>query len=210
MDRVLSATPTQRPRAKMPDKDRAIRIIAEIIRQAGGELTGTARLYKAFYFAHLYYAESAPGYLSDWPIVKMPNGPGIESGSQLIAQMKDAGILSTDHVQVGPFQAMRFRLTGKEPIGDPLPGDAVQAIQQAVQLVQDKAAAELSEVIREFSRSWHLAKDGEELDIYIDLIPDDEYASRDRSLEKMKAAWEAASQDENAFLHAAPVTDTKT
>ncbi len=210
MDRVLSATPTQRPRAKMPDKDRAIRIIAEIIRQAGGELTGTTRLSKAFYFAHLYYAESAPGYLSDWPIVKMPNGPGIESGSQLIAEMKDAGIVSTDHVQVGPFQAMRFCLTGKEPTGDPLPADAVDSIRRAVQLVQDKAAGELSGLIREFSRSWHLAEDGAELDIYIDLIPDDEYASRDRSLEKMKAAWEAASQDENAFLHPAPVTDTKT
>lgn len=193
-----------------PDKNRAIRIIAEIVRQAGGELTGTTRLYKAFYFAHLYYAESAPGYLSDWPIVKMPNGPGIDSGTQLIAEMKDAGLLATDHVQVGPFQSMRFRLTGKEPSGDALPGDAVQAIQQAVQLVQDKAAGESSELTREFSRSWHLAKDGAELDIYIDLIPDDEYASRDRSLEKMKAAWEAASQDEDAFRHPAPLTDTKT
>jgi hypothetical protein len=176
-----------------PDKNRATGIIAEIIRQAGGELTGTTRLYKAFYFAHLYYAESAPGYLSDWPIVKLPTGPGIGSGSQLLAEMKDAGILATDHVQVGPFQAVRLRLTGKEPAGDPLPADAVDAIRRAVQWVQDKAAGELSELTHEFSRSWNLAKDGEELSIYIDLIPEDEYARRDKSLEEMKVAWEAAS-----------------
>jgi hypothetical protein len=175
-----------------PDKNRAIRIIAEIIRRAGGELTGTTRLNKAFYFAHLYYAESAPGYLSDWPIVKMPNGPGIDSGNQLLAEMKDAGLLSTDHVQVGPFQAVRFRLTGKEVPGDALPPDAIRPIEQAVELVQVKAASELSELTHDFSRSWNLAKDGEELNIYIDLIPDDEYASDQVRLREIRQEIEAA------------------
>ena len=135
----------------------------------------------------------------------MPNGPGIDSGTQLVAEMKDLGVLSTDHVQVGPFQAMRFRLAGNEPPGDALPPDALDAIRRAVQLVQDKADSELSDLIHEFSRSWNLAKDGEELSIYIDLIPEDEYASRDKSLEEMKAAWEAAGartpgKIENALL----------
>jgi hypothetical protein len=187
-----------------PDKNRALRIIAEIIRQAGGELTGTTRLYKAFYFAHLYYAESAPGYLSDWPIVKMPNGPGIDSGNQLIAEMKDAGVLSTDHVHVGPFQAMRFRLSGKEPLGDALAPEAVDAIRRAVQLVQDKAAGELSELIRDFSRSWNLAKEGEELNTYIDLIPDDEYASDEVRLreirQEIEAAWGSCRGHEQSSL----------
>jgi hypothetical protein len=177
-----------------PDKNRAIRIIAEIMRQAGGEWTGTTRLSKACYYAHLYYDESAPGYLSDWPIVKMPNGPGIGSGNQLIAEMKEAGLLSTDHVQVGPFRAMRFRLTGKEPAGDPLPADAIRPIQQAVQLVQDKAAGELRTPTHDFSRSWNLAEDGEELSIYIDLIPEDEYESRQARLREIREEIEAAWQ----------------
>ena len=71
----------------MANRDRAKKVIVEIIRQAGGELTATARLYKAFYFAHLYYAETAPGYLSDWPIVKMPTGPGIHSCGGLVLEL---------------------------------------------------------------------------------------------------------------------------
>jgi hypothetical protein len=36
------------------DKERAKRVIVEILRQAGGEL-GKTKLFKAFWLAHLYY-----------------------------------------------------------------------------------------------------------------------------------------------------------
>ena len=170
----------------MADRDRAKKVIVEIIRQAGGELTATTRLYKALYFAHLYYAEAAPGYLSDWPIVKMPNGPGIHSCGGIVAELLAAGALATDHVPVGPFRAVRYRLTGQELPGAPLPDEAVQAIQRAVQLVQDKPATELSDMTHEFSRSWNMANDGDELNIYVDLIPDDEYQMREENLARLR------------------------
>lgn len=36
------------------------RVILEILRKADGEFDGKARLYKACYFAHLFYFESNP------------------------------------------------------------------------------------------------------------------------------------------------------
>ncbi|MBP87557.1 MAG: hypothetical protein CMJ64_12665 [Planctomycetaceae bacterium] len=60
------------------EKDRAKRIIIEIIRQADGSFERKTNLYKAFYHAHLKYAADNPGYLSKWPIVRMPRGPGID------------------------------------------------------------------------------------------------------------------------------------
>jgi hypothetical protein len=54
----------------------AQRLVLELIRSAGGAWDGKARLFKAFYFAHLYYARSEPGILTDWPIVRTPRGPG--------------------------------------------------------------------------------------------------------------------------------------
>lgn len=178
----------------MGDRERAKNVIVEIIRQAGGELTATTRLYKAFYFAHLYYAEAAPGYLSDWPIVKMPNGPGIHSCGGVIAELVEAGTLATEHVPVGPFQAVRYRFTGKDLPGDPLSDEAVRAIQRAVQLVEDKSTTELSDMTHEFSRSWNLAEHGEEMNIYIDLIPDDEYETREENLGRIRKSLEGLCQ----------------
>ena len=174
----------------MPDRDRAKKVIAEIICQAGGELTATTRLYKAFYFAHLYYSETAPGYLSDWPVVKMPNGPGIDACGELVGELAAAGILTTDHVPIGPFRAVRYRLAEATLPGEPLSDEAIRAIQRAVQLVEDKTTTELSDMTHEFSRSWNTAEHGQELDIYIDLIPDDEFENRQASLDKMQAAME--------------------
>jgi hypothetical protein len=176
----------------MPDKNRAVRIVAEIIHQAGGVMTGTTGLYAAFYLAHLYYAESEPGYLSDWPIVKVRNGPAIHFGSQLIAEMKETGILSTEHIQVGPFRAVRLQLCEGVLPGEALQEDAIHAIGRAVELLRHKSMAELHELIRDFSRSWHSAQQGEEMSIYIDPIPDDEYESGQVRLAELRTALEAA------------------
>jgi hypothetical protein len=57
-------------------------VIIELLRTAAGEWTGKTKLYKAFYFAHLYFANEHPGQLTDWPIARMPEGPGIHQGDR--------------------------------------------------------------------------------------------------------------------------------
>jgi len=181
------------------DKHRAKQVLLEIIRQAGGEFTRKTSLFKAFYFAHLIYAERQAGYLSDWPIVKMPHGPGVEAADVLLSELTASGVMATDHETIGPYSATKYRFTGKELPGEPLPGGAVEAIKEAVEFVQNRSAVELSELTHEFSRSWNAAKEGEHLNIYIDCIPDDEYEKREYELDElqraMMAAWDAPANE---------------
>ena len=58
------------------DKEVAKQVILEIIRQAGGVLNYKTSLFKAFYHAHLHFAETQSGYLSTWPIVACREAPG--------------------------------------------------------------------------------------------------------------------------------------
>ena len=180
----------------MLDVDRAKQVLAELIRAAGGEWTGKTRLYKAYYSAHLYYAESEPGYLTNWPVVKMPYGPGIECGDELLNQLVLSGVLARKHTAVGPYTATAYCLTGKPLAAEALSQQAVRAIELAVSFVEEKGATELSDLTHEFSRSWNSAKEGQELNIYVDLIPDDEFAAREERLSTLKtellAAWNAA------------------
>lgn len=175
-----------------PNKERAKRIIVEIIRQAGGQITRKTALFKAFYFAHLFYAESEPGYLSDWPIVRMPHGPGIESANELIKELTDNGFIRTDHTPIGPYKAITFRTTQKELSEPELHSAEVAAIRRAVNLVKNMSAAELTDLTHEFSRSWNEAKHGERMDIYVDSIPEDEFDNREQELAELEEAWKSA------------------
>jgi hypothetical protein len=180
----------------MLDVDRAKRVLVELIRAAGGEWTGKTRLYKAYYLAHLFYAEAEPGYLTNWPVVKMPFGPGIECGDELLNELVLSGVLARNHTAVGPYTATAYRLTSKPLPGHALSQPAVHAVEQAVSFVRGKGATELSDLTHEFSRSWNSAQEGQELNIYVDLIPDDEFAAREQHLSTLKtellAAWTAA------------------
>jgi hypothetical protein len=178
------------------DTDRAKQVLVELIRAAGGEWTGKTKLYKAYYLAHLYYAETEPGYLTNWPVVKMPYGPGIECGDELLNELVLCGVLVRQHTLVGPYTATAYRLTGKALPGGALSQQAVRAIELAVNFVKEKGAAELSDLTHEFSRSWNSAQEGQELNIYVDLISDDEFDAREQRLSTLKsellAAWNAA------------------
>jgi hypothetical protein len=181
---------------KIFDTDRAKHVLVELIRAAGGEWTGKTRLYKGYYLAHLYYAETEPDYLTNWPVVKMPYGPGIECGDELLNQLVLSGVLAREHTLIGPYTGTVYRLTGKPLPGESLSLQAVRAIELAVNFVREKGAAELSDLTHEFSRSWNSAQEGQELNIYVDPIPDDEFAARDQRLSTLKseltAAWNAA------------------
>jgi hypothetical protein len=170
------------------NKGRAKQVIWEILHQAGGEL-GKTKLFKAFWLAHLYYSKIAPGYLTDWPIVRMPNGPGIDKADCLLLELTAADFVLLSHVPRGPFTEINCRITGK-PMAEDLPGKAGEAIAAAVKDVQNLSAEEISEWSHDFSRSWKTTPNGSELDIYCDLIPDDVYEMRKQELAEMKKAYE--------------------
>ncbi len=176
----------------MIERAKAKRVIVETIKQAGGAFTGKTRLYKVFYIAHLLYAEQQRGYLTNWPIVRMPHGPGIDGGDELIAELELSGILELHRVPEGPWATTRYQLTGDKRGGDKLSAAETRAIKQAADFVRKRTAAELSELTHEHSRSWIEARDGQPLDIYIDVIPDDEFERRQREIDAVHRALIAA------------------
>lgn len=96
-------------------------------------------------------------------------------------------------VPEGPWQTTRYELSRDGRSEEKLPAGAKRAIKEAVEFVCSKTATELSELTHEFSRSWMEARDGQPLNIYIDIIPDDEYETREREIDalhrELMAAW---------------------
>ena len=177
----------------MADKERAKLILTEILRLFGGQVPSKSHLFKAFYFAHLYYAKEAPDYLSDWAIVRMPLGPGIDRADELIHDLVSEGMVEVQRVQVGPYQPFQFRLLKNERPAQ-LSLEAIEAIRRAVEFTKDKTASELTELTHEYSHSWSEARDGEELNIYVDLLSEGDYQRESQAAAKLadaiKDMWE--------------------
>ena len=170
-------------------REQAERVIVEILRQADTAGLGKTLLFKAFWLAHLYYAKNARGYLSDWKIVRMPNGPGIDDAEGLIDDLLASGAIVKNHVRKGPYTEINCRLVDA-PEGD-LSEDAIEAIRSAVADVKKYSASEISALSHDFSRSWNNTQNGEELNIYSDLIPDDEYDDQAKEVAELKNTYES-------------------
>jgi hypothetical protein len=166
----------------------AQRVILELIRNAGEEWVGKSKLAHAFYLAHLYYAEERPGILTDWPIVRLPEGPGIHNSGDLLGGLVHDGHLIVERTHEGPYPESRYRLTEKASALPALPEEARRAVQQAAEYALPLRASELSQITRERSRSWRQGRDGQTLNIYIDLIADDEYEEGEAKLASLEQA----------------------
>jgi hypothetical protein len=82
------------------------------------------------------------------------------------------------------------KLINNEFASDKLPQGTVEAITAALEMVQGSTATEISDWSHVFSRSWNRTPNGEELDIYTDLIPDDIYEERKALLEEAKEGYD--------------------
>lgn len=171
------------------ERERAGQIILQILRQAGGAL-GKTKLFKAFWLSHLFFAKNSAGYLSGWKIVRLPHGPGIDKGDELIYLLKRSGDITLEHEPKGPYTETVCKIVDKPAAGN-LPTGAVEAIDAAVKLVAaHDSAARISEWSHEVSRSWNTTPNGSELDIYSDLIPDDLYYERKQKLEELNKVYD--------------------
>ena|SRR5438132_3692502 len=155
------------------EKTTAKELICQILAAAGGRLEGRLRLYKAFYYAHLFYWQKGCGVLTEHAIVRMPWGPGIHEGKGILDTLQDEGRINITNRPIGPYREHVYELTGPFEINPK--NQRYQAVEQAVEWVRNKSAIELSEETHVYSRSWREAKDGEVLDIYADLLDDEEY-----------------------------------
>ena len=169
------------------EKQQAMAVILEIVRQSPGDaIETTVRLFKAFYFAHLYYATAESRYLTEWPIVRMPNGPGIDRFRELLDELVHAGVIDIEKIKVGPYDATKYHATGTPLEGVTLTEAELVAIRKAVEFVNDKTGAQLSDITHEFSRSWNTSRDGDELNIYADLLADEDFAAAQSAADRVR------------------------
>jgi hypothetical protein len=197
---TLPSVPTPRPvegaSGGLPgqaSKPQAKRVIVEILRQAvvaKATQRGLTRWLLANYFwlAHLYFAKNNPGYLTDWPLVRTstPFGVEIREASALLRELTEEGFVQTEQAESGPFPVTIYLPTNKE-LASELPPPAVQSIGRAI--------SDLPGLLSPFwggplqiSRAWTATPEGGELDIYLDLIPEDLYEQRQGQLEGLKDA----------------------
>jgi len=173
------------------DRRKAKAIIVEVVRQSGGEFSGQTRLYKAFLLAHLFYFKDCPGFLTEWPIVHMPHGHGIEAGPDLINELEVSGTLTTRIESDGPYPETVFA-------SDPTENDSLlddddrHAIKKALAFIKGKSARELSDRIHDHSLSYKEGQSGRSLGIYIDTFPEiwineqtDRYREMSRDVDKI-------------------------
>lgn len=150
-------------------------VLLAILRAAGGEWTGTTTLHMAFYYAHLHYSRNNLGLLTDQPILRTSQGPGIEQGDALIADMIRDDLLTKELVEDRCPSEYRYRLTDcGSSLGD-LPEAARMAVEAAAGFCREKTSAELLVFLQRDSRTWREGADGDQLDLYVDLVPDEEY-----------------------------------
>ena len=97
-------------------------VLVEILRNAPDGINKT-KLYKSFYLAHLVYADKSPGFLTNWPITHMPQGPGISDSYELLDALEAEGYLEREFTTNGLYKESVFRWTGKPLPDDKTPDD---------------------------------------------------------------------------------------
>jgi hypothetical protein len=171
------------------DRRQAKRIILEILRQVTATKptgSGLAResIAFVFWFAHLYYAKRNPGYLTNWPLIRTSWGVEIRDASALLGELVEEELVRAEPVERGPFFVTVYQPTGKESESELSPA-AVEAIRQAA-TEYPLFSHHVSAWPIPFSRAWCATPVGEEMDVYLDLIPEEEYEERRRQMEGLK------------------------
>jgi hypothetical protein len=163
-------------------RERAKRTMLELVRASDGTLVSKLRLYKAFYRAHLLYFEETGLELTGYPIVHMPNGPGIDDADLLIRELQALGVLEESQGS-GDFENERVYIV----VGDaPAEQDAEKAaaIRAAVEWAN---ALSITALKREsHKQSWHESGMGSEQNIFIDTMTKERVSQiRDEAEERL-------------------------
>ncbi len=155
---------------------RAKAVLVALVRHHEGERLNRTILYKAFYLAHLVHMHRRGAALTDWPVVKMPRGPGVGRGPQILQALHAEGTLSERPGEWGPYSGFEYsvadRRRAEEYLSELHPAE-IESIVEACRMIKDADGAGLSRWSHEVSRAWNKAKDGEELPIYADLSDDE-------------------------------------
>ena len=181
--------PTDRERGAPPDSEAAKGVILEILRQRldqNGARPSRSQISHWFWLAHLCYARQNRGFLTTWPILRVAGGVEISNVDALLCDLVDDGLAEVEVVDVGPIPVTLYSCT-PTVAAQRLPKGALAAVSQALAGVKDVFSGSYYCWYSAVSRAWRTTPEGEEMNIYIDLIPDTVYETRRRGLEELAA-----------------------
>jgi hypothetical protein len=181
----------------LPDRLGARAVLWAIVQQSAPHnseklVLGRDSLVWLFWLAHLYYARKNPGYLTAWPLIRKPWGAEVLELDAILKELIEDGLVRAEQVDCGPMPLMSYVCTGK-PLDFELRPQVLDAVREAHSFfTADKAPGALwnQPFPLSFSRAWRITPDGEELNIYLDLIPDDAYEDGRRMLEELTRGLE--------------------
>jgi hypothetical protein len=98
--------------------------------------------------------------------------------------MKKDGLIEITNKQHGPYQQQVFKTVATVEVSEA----ARDAIRKALRFLRGRSAKNASDFTHEFSRAWKRALDGEEIDLYLDTLGEDDFVESQRSIDKARAA----------------------
>lgn len=162
-----------------PDLEMAKQIVCAIVLKSGGRFRGKTRLNKVFWWAHVYHRKFKNGFLSGYPIARLPEGPAIESLDQLISELERENKIVASVEPKGPYWEEVFTLAHQAEVS--LTREELDSIQKAVVWADNKTAVYISQESHRLSLGWQAGNDGEIIDIALDAV--DDQGARDSSIE---------------------------
>ena len=149
-------------------RDRAKKLIVGLVAASDGKLVGKLRLYKAFCRAHLLYFEETGLELTGYPIVHMPNGPGIDNAAELIDELRQDGVLNEAIGNTDRAHERIYTTVGEATVEqDP---EKSEAIRKAVEWANALTYKELKD--GSHNRSWRESGMGAEQNVFLDVVED--------------------------------------
>lgn len=174
----------------MADREEAKRLILKIVAVAGGQLEAMSRLNKAFYATHLFYWQEQGKLLSDYPVVKLPNGPGIDDFEALVAELEAENKLVVVLGEKGPYKQTTLVLKAAVEINPQDP--EFVAIRKAIRWVKSHTTRQLSDITHEQPSYQGQPRIGYEQAIYLDAVSEEEYEGIRAACARVDDAFRAA------------------
>ena len=176
----------------MPDhaREQAKQVILKIVAISGGKLPGKLRLNKAFYAAHVIYWREHEGVLTEYPVVKLPDGPAIDDLDSLLAELETEGALEIGEEEKGPYMETVFTL--KTAVTFDPADPAYEPIRRAVQWAKKHTTSELTRLTHGRPSYEAQSRIGYEQPIYLDALSEEHIASVRRKVREADAAVRAA------------------
>ena len=155
--------------------ERAQAILLAAVLAAGGRWKRKTTLWKAFWWAHLECMKELGAELSDYPVVRLPQGPAPDDGDLLIDSLASSGYIVKGDDGDPRHPAETFSVPdnakAKAWIEGRLSAQESVVVDRAALKFKDMTAREASDFSHAFSLEWNEQRNGVTMNIYRDLLP---------------------------------------